>query len=99
MPNPSSLKRKLWAVSKAAIWGAVVSDAIVLLITQGVGGAYLGILLLFPSESLYHYLLHPEPTHLEPLSAALVINALLGAIVFGMFSALRQFVLKAPYEK
>jgi len=31
MANPSSRRRKLWAVCKAAIWGAVVFDAIILI--------------------------------------------------------------------
>jgi len=96
MENPNRLKKEFRWVCKVAICGAVLFDAIILLLARDGDSGLLGILLVTPSAFLYSSLI--DSGKMEPLSAALVINALLGAIVFGLLAAVWLSV-KDPHEK
>src|ERR1051326_3813797 len=105
MEQKNILRKKFLAVLKAAIWGAVIFDSIIVLAnvleSMGERGYPVG-----PLRAIFNdlgwmliiavSLMTPEG---QPMANAYVVDGILGALVFSAVAAFWQFILKGNNEK
>ena len=93
METKNILKRKLWAILRAAIYGAVVFGGLTWLLLEVASDTLGPYLVAAPAEAI-----STRIGHKLGLVNPYIVNAVLGACAFAAVNAFWQFVVK-QYEK